>query len=84
MDKDDRELLKAMITNQEKHLAMMNSILMWFVIAMVFVTISVSSVSIVASVQHTREITEISDDYFNSDYDYGNIEQSVDIRNGVE
>lgn len=84
MDKEEREMLREFIRTYDEHKKSLENVLKWLLMAFVAVCICFTVCSVTMAVQHAYEVTQISNDYFYSDYDYGTIEQSVDVRNGVE
>jgi len=84
MDKEEHEMRLEVIKSYETNLVNMQSVVKWTLIALATVCLCFTVSVIAVSMSFSRTMSDMSNDYFYSDYDYGTIEQKVDIRNGVE
>ena len=82
MTEEERGIYQQMLDLLNKQVEKMQTLLGWVIILCFAICALTVSNSINASIQHRIETTEIVHDYFTTDYDYGSIEQNVDVRTG--
>lgn len=82
MENAERELRAELMNVYEETQAQMHKLIKCLLGATLVLVICFTIIITTITIEHQKTLSNISSDYFTTDYLYGTIEQSVDINNG--